>query len=435
MTISETEQDQQPLAVPTSRKSWRKSLKRQTNYPYCLQGFSEYPAEPFVGMTIRRKRRPAKRTLIDWFAGQIPDPETRLRFLRTAMKPPRLSHKCRFLVLIAAVSLLFTAPDLAPQVRAGNAIPTLPAAPRSSPATVRVEQSPQVWQVDKTDSFETYSNGLRIENRFSTANRKRSYLVFSASRPDDVEGQRRSAPAGIVFHTTESLQAPFEPGQNSRLERIGESLLAYVSQKRSYNFLIDRFGRVYRIVRESDAANHAGYSIWSDAEWLYLNLNQSFIGVSFETETQPGQEEASVNPAQLRSAAMLTEMLRARYGISPGNCVTHAQVSVNASNARIGYHLDWASSFPFDQLGLPYNYGLPLPAISLFGFEYDSNFTHRAGARLSEEAQLGEQVLRDRATAAHLQVPEYRSILQKRYRSQLAVVRQDDASRMDGDEE
>jgi N-acetyl-anhydromuramyl-L-alanine amidase AmpD len=45
------------------------------------------------------------------------------------------------------------------------------------------------------------------------------------------------------------------------LKRIGESLLAYVRRKQAYNFVIDRFGRVYRVVPESDAANHAGNSI------------------------------------------------------------------------------------------------------------------------------------------------------------------------------
>jgi hypothetical protein len=282
--------------------------------------------------------------------------------------------------------------------------------------------------VEKTAAFETYSNGLRIDNRFSIANHPRSYLVFSASQPDDGRVERRSVPAGIVFHTTESLQAPFESVQNSRLNRIGESLLAYVRLKRAYNFVIDRFGRVYRVVPESDAANHAGNSIWSDPAWLYLNLNESFLGVAMETQTAetrtaPGQVEAAVNPAQVRSAAMLTDMLRRRYGIAAGNCVTHAQVSVNASSLRIGYHLDWASSFPFDELGLPDNYALPLPAVSVFGFEYDANFRRRAGARMYQEAQFAEQIFRERAGAAHMGVPAWRKVLQKRYRSQLAAVR------------
>jgi len=195
---------------------------------------------------------------------------------------------------------------------------------------------PEIWIVEKTPAFEIYSNGLRIDNRYSTPNRPRSYLVFSATRPDDLWGHRRSVPAGIVFHSTESLQLPFESGQPPALKRIGESLLTYVRLKRAYNFLIDRFGSVYRVVQESNAANHAGNSIWADPEWLYLNLNQSFLGVSFETQTAPDQIGAALNPAQVRAGKVLVEMLRKRYGIAARNCVTHAQVSVNLSNLLIG---------------------------------------------------------------------------------------------------
>lgn len=293
------------------------------------------------------------------------------------------------------------------------------------PTAVRLGQSPKIWRVEGTDDFETYSNGLRIDNRFSISNRARSYLVYSATRPEDIRGERRTVPAGIVFHTTESTQAPFEPGHNSALKRIGESLLTSVRLNRSYNFLIDRFGRVYRVVLETDAANHAGNSVWADSEWLYLGLNQSFLGVSFETETLPGQSEATVNPAQVRAAAMLTEMLRQRYGIPAGNCVTHAQVSVNVSNQLIGYHTDWASSFPFEQLGLPDNYAIPLPAVSVFGFEYDPVFVHQAGVRLCQGVRLAEQVLSDRAAAAHLPLPAYRNALQKKYWTRLRSIRGD----------
>ena len=376
--------------------------------------------------------------LADAIAGYIPGPILRLRFLQKVMPSPfdrdaPWSQKSRLLVSSLAALLLFTAPQPAPGVRTAYEIRRPSEAVSAGPAIVRVEEVPQIWQVERTDAFETYSNGLRIDNRFAIANHARSYLVFSATRPDDVRGERHSVPAGIVFHTTESLQAPFEPGHNSRLKWIGESLLAYVRTKRAYHFLIDRFGRVYRVVREGDSANHAGSSIWSDPDWLYLNLNQSFLAVSFETQTLPGQEEATVNPAQVRSAAMLTDMLRNRYGIPAGNCVTHAQVSVNNSNLRIGYHVDWASSFPFAQLGLPDNYARPLPSVFLAGFDYDSSFEHKAGERVYREAQLAEEILRDQAAAANLEVPVYRKALQKRYRTQLAAVTSK-TNHMDDDE-
>jgi hypothetical protein len=246
--------------------------------------------------------------------------------------------------------------------------------------------------------------------------------VFAAD-PSNTAVERRTAPAGIVFHTTESLQAPFEPDQNGRLVQVGEALLEYVKRKKAYNFVIDRFGRVFRVVRESDAAEHAGYSVWSDKKWLYVNLNESFLGVSVETRTQPGQSTAAVTAAQIRAIAMLTEMLRQRFGIPAGNCVTHAQVSVSPSRMLAGYHMDWASSFPFEAVGLPDNYSQPLPSVAMFGFECDASYSRTAGGRLLEGAGLGEQELANRAAAAGLSLAAFRKAQQRRYRERLAATR------------
>ena len=275
----------------------------------------------------------------------------------------------------------------------------------------------------KSAGSESFSNGLRIDTRFETANHPRSYLAFPAGNRGDTGGVRRTQPAGIVFHTTESHQAPFEASQNTALKQIGESLVEFVRQQRAYHYLIDRFGRVYRIVPESDAANHAGYSVWADSSWLYLNLNESFLGISFEAQTEPGQSQSTASPAQIRSAAMLTEMLRNRYGIPAGNCVTHAQVSVNPENMRVGFHTDWASAFPFRELGLPDNYALPLPALTAFGFEYDAIFQRWGGARLAAGVELAEQDLARQAAESGISLKSLRKILQNRYRLQLAQTR------------
>lgn len=277
--------------------------------------------------------------------------------------------------------------------------------------------------MEHTAAFETYSNGLRIENKFATDNHPRSYLAFSAELAGNVRGERHSNPAGIVFHTTESLLAPFEPAQNGALKKVGEALLEYVKRKRAYNFLVDRFGRVFRVVRESDAAEHAGYSVWSDENWLYLNLNESFLGVAVETRTQLGQSNGEVTAAQIRAIAMLTEMLRARFHIAAADCVTHAQVSVNPSRMLAGYHMDWASSFPFEAVGLPGNYSRPLPSIALFGFECDASYARSAGSMLWRGAELGALELANGATAAKMTVPAYRKARQRRYREFLAATR------------
>jgi hypothetical protein len=377
-------------------------------------------------MGSRKPHEACSRPWIEWFARRIDDPVARLKYLQAVMPSvfPRQRRWRSSLRVTLAAGLFLAILGSFFLSRASTRVKTVAAAaPKPPPRAETVPAASIVWQVDKSADSETYSNGLRIDTRFEAANHPRSYLAFPAGRPDDMAGVLRHQPAGIVFHTTESRQAPFEAGANGALKRIGESLLEYVRRKHAYHFLIDRFGRVYRTVRETDAANHAGYSVWSDDAWFYLNLNESFLGISFEAHTEPGQVEPSVSPAQVRAAAILTEMLRDRYGISPKNCVTHAQVSVNPQNMRAGYHTDWASSFPFAQLGLPDNYARPLPALTAFGFDYDSNFVRWAGARLDAGVDLAEEEVRRRAAESGVTPESLKKTLQRRYRRRLAEVR------------
>jgi hypothetical protein len=370
--------------------------------------------------------QPDANRLVGWFAGCIPSPLYRLKFLKMATRDPGGNsswswiYGCAFtLITLAAPAtflLYFSAFRVAP-------MPSVLRPPKPLAASTSTEYYPIVWQVVETDDSQTYSNGLRIENRFSVSSRPRSYVAFPVDRLRNNPGVRRSRPAGIVFHTTESQQAPFEASENRHLKRIGESALAHVRRNRAYNFLIDRFGRVYRIVAENEVANHAGYSVWADESWLYVNLNESFLGVSFEAETLPGQLEAAINPAQVHAAAMLTGMLRSKYSIATGNCVTHGQVSVNASNMRIGYHTDWASSFPFEELGLPNNYAKPIPAMWAFGFDADAHFLSATGSRMSAGVDRARLRFQEEAADSHLSVPVYRKLLRQSYREKLAVAR------------
>ena len=246
-----------------------------------------------------------------------------------------------------------------------------------------------------------------------------------SSRPDDDPKSSsvllRTQPAGILFHTTESDQAPFEATQQHNLHRIGLETLLYVRNKRAYHFVIDRFGGVHRIVVESDAANHAGNSVWADSRWLYLGLNQSFLSVAFEASMQTDQPP--INEAQVHAAKVLTEMLRSKYNIPAENCVTHAQVSVNPDNMRIGWHSDWGKGFPFREVGLPDNYEQPPPSLYLLGFEYDSVYLHAIGPGIRKGLALAEEWLRDRAAANLMSVAQYRTILHKRYRDEMTALR------------
>jgi hypothetical protein len=359
-------------------------------------------------------------------AGCIRDPVSRLRFLRAmAARTSWVRRLCRggFRHWIVWVGLLLAL-----------LIPFLMELAASKPEPLRFAPLPSVrpptgagaavpvWQVEQAGESEVYSNGLRIDTHFTVANRPRVYTAFRRDAPP-ARGMRLSHPAGVVYHTTESCQAPFEAEDNPVLKRLGESLLEYVCRKRAYNYLIDRFGRVYRVVAESDTAYHAGYSVWADDQWFYVNLNEAFLGVSFEAQSHPGQTDGIASPAQIRSAAMLTEMLRSRYQIPAGNCVTHAQVSVNPSNMLVGYHTDWAAGFPFAALGLPDNYQLALPSIWAFGFACEPAWLAAGGSRMSTGVELAELEIARRAAAGGMGPPAWRKALREQYRTWLAEVR------------
>jgi len=280
----------------------------------------------------------------------------------------------------------------------------------------------KVWLVESTGQFDLYSNGLRTENQFAVSTSPRRY-------PALVKGARemRTEPAGIVYHTTESHLAPFEEQDNGQLQRDGEGMLEYVKRHRSYHFVIDRFGRVFRIVRESDYANHAGNSLWADDSRIYVNLNQSFFGVAFEARSESSGLEATVNPAQIYAGRILTEMLRTRYGIAASNCVAHAQVSVNPANYGVGYHQDWAANLPFAELGLGDNYRQALPSMTLFGFERREAGMAIGASGMSSGMSSGvgaaESELRAIAAAEKLPVERYRGKLHERYRDALRALR------------
>ncbi len=291
-----------------------------------------------------------------------------------------------------------------------------------------------VWLVETRNGVEIYSNGLRIDNKYAVANESREkFPVYGYARTGPGIVDWRSMPAGIVYHTTESLLLPFEQAQNNRLVRVAHEVLQYVQSKRCYHFVIDRFGGVFRIVKETDRANHAGNSIWGDDKGAYVNLNNSFLGVSFESATA-AEKEKTATPAQIHSARVLTEMLRAKYGIPAADCVTHGQVSVNPSNMLIGYHTDWAGVFPFAELGLPDNYASAPASLLAFGFGYDDSYVKIAGNHVWQGLLLAEDQMRRQAFAAGLPPPKYKASLQQRYRQITAALKSKSPEKEKSDE-
>jgi hypothetical protein len=321
---------------------------------------------------------------------------------------------------IGAVKPVLQRPSLLPSV----------AGPAATPAPNAV------WLVESRDGVENYSNGLRIDNKYAVSNEPRDkYAVYGYSKTDLGIVDWKTKPAGIVYHTTESHVAPFEPGQNRRLVRIGTLVLDYVQSKRCYHFVIDRFGRVFRVVNESDRANHAGNSIWGDDRGAYVNLNDSFLGVAFESATAAEEEKApTATPAQIHSGRVLTEMLRAKYGIPASNCVTHGQVSVNPGNMLIGYHTDWAGVFPFAEMGLPDNYGAAPASLFAFGFGYDASYVQIVGNRVWQGLLQAENRMQRQAAVAGLPPSRYKASLQQRYREISAALKAKSPGKEKGDE-
>ncbi len=319
--------------------------------------------------------------------------------------------------------ILAAAIAMAPGPRPKGSAKPLPMAP-----SIAVEASPKfelkpgrVWLVERNGANELYSNGLRIDRSMQISNRPRaSYPIFSADSKIIGTG---STPAGIVYHTTESLIAPFEEDQNRRLRELGRNLLDVVRRERAYHYLIDRFGRVFAAVAESDAANHAGNSVWGGVEGIYVNLNDSFLGVAFEAQTGATEQ---VTPAQIASAKLLTAVLRSRYEIAAENCVTHAQVSVNPLNMRIGEHTDWASDFPFAAVGLPDNYSMPLASITAFGFEHDPVFVRATGGTW-KGIEIAQSNVAQHAAADRVPLVQYRAQLRHRYQEIASALKQAEA--------
>jgi N-acetyl-anhydromuramyl-L-alanine amidase AmpD len=374
--------------------------------------------------------KPKRIPKIERRAECIADPVERLRYLRRITAPERQrhfgKHSVTWMTLAAALILV---PSSRPKGSMASAMASNVPIVRQeqAPSTKPAEAAPQVpstpervWRVEKSSSTELYSNGLRVDVTLQVSNRPRAHFPIFAIAGGREPVTTGSAPIGIVYHTTESLIAPFEEEQNRRLKQLGRNVLDLIRREHAYHYFIDRFGRVFSVVSESDAANHAGRSVWADEHGIYVDLNDSFLGVAFEAQTEATEE---VTPAQVAAAKLLTEMLRSRYGIAAGNCVTHAQVSVNPDNMRIGAHTDWAGDFPFRAIGLPDNYATPPASMTAFGFDYDGVFLEVAGSRW-HGLDVADEQLTSRAAAEGITVARYRMPLRHRYKEIAAALKQ-----------
>jgi hypothetical protein len=369
--------------------------------------FLRYSLERFETLDERLQALPA--APLRWAATRILGVEE-LRPLFShnpygALEPPRrrrppLPRRARRAVNAAAV-LIMAAGGLAlaayPLSRGLDATPGVVAlaTPRPAPqgaaglAPARGGVTPErIWLVDSGAAFELYSNGLRIDTTWAVRGEPRRYRVFTEKAGMGAEVHDK--PIGIVYHTSESDLWPLEESFNEKLRDSSQDLLRYLRRNQVYHYLVDRFGRVYRVVEEKDKANHAGMSIWSEGERVYLNLNGPTIGVSFETRWEGGRA-LPITRAQLEAGRSLSDYLRHKWQIAPAMCVTHGLASVNPRKHLIGHHLDWARGFPFDAFSLPDHYKTESPAVRL-GFSWDDRFITVMGEPWPGAAEAAERL-------------------------------------------
>jgi len=259
----------------------------------------------------------------------------------------------------------------------------------------------RVWLAEKGEGYEFYSNGARVLTEFECEGAKRKFyrIGLDALAGGSEEFETIDRPVGIVYHLSEGDLLPFSDNYNSSLQSKSRALVEYARDKKLYNYLIDRFGRTYRLVGDEFSSHHAGNSVWSDGQYVYVNLNASFIGVCFEGRSNGGSAVGpdGINEAQIYAARVLTAVLRSRFEISDANCVTHGLVSVNPSNRLMGYHTDWVSGFPFEAMGLSDKLETEMVAISRFGFDYDQGYTSAAGGQRWPGIEKADATLRQAA--------------------------------------
>jgi hypothetical protein len=271
----------------------------------------------------------------------------------------------------------------------------------------------RVWLAESGEGYEFYSNGARVLTQFETVGPQRRFYRFSLEGLSSGTEQAELAekPGGIVYHLSEGDLLPFADRYNKSLMHHSKGLLDYARSRELYNYVIDRFGRTYRIVRDEYASNHAGNSLWSDGKSVYVNLSSSFIGICLEGRSGSGTGPDGINEAQIYAARVLTAVLRSKYGIEDANCVTHGLVSVNPSNKLMGYHTDWLSGFPFEALGLTSKYNTELVAISRFGFNYDQQYVRAGGGKRWPGLEQSDAALREAAAVAGVSEEDQRRSL------------------------
>jgi len=137
------------------------------------------------------------------------------------------------------------------------------------------------------------ADALRISSLYSPRNRERP---------------KRERTEYIILHTTEGAKT---------------SALRKLRQNGEAHYLVDREGRVYRIIHRSRVAYHAGRSMWKGER----NLDTCSIGIE-----AVGYHNRELPDAQYAALRELVAELQGIYRIPDGNVLTHCMVAYGTPN-------------------------------------------------------------------------------------------------------
>ena len=115
----------------------------------------------------------------------------------------------------------------------------------------------------------------------------------------------------IIIHYT---------GMQSERESIKR--LCNVRSKVSSHYLINKKGKIYRLINDSDVAWHAGKSYWKK----YKNLNKNSIGIELVNKGHKFGYENFSNK-QISNLLQLCKVLMLKYKIKRSNIIGHSDIA------------------------------------------------------------------------------------------------------------
>ena len=155
------------------------------------------------------------------------------------------------------------------------------------------------------------------------------YIDVSNNTLPEVTAVRKLRRRGVVLHET--------IGTNSLAWLQGDS--AKHNRPASSDFLVNRHGDIYQLIRPGYYSYHSGRALWNLYQDSDGTLNQSYVGI--EIENHPGLGQVIASPQYVAVAALLRRLIAA-HSIPFVNIVGHYQVARPIGRKQDPATLNWA---------------------------------------------------------------------------------------------